>query len=164
MFEVNDYVIYGTSGVCVVTEITASPFDKKDTRTYYKLIPADKPAGGFIYTPVDNERVAMRRLLKLADANALLDAIQSLPSLEIPIEKHRKETYKQALAGGDPALWVGIMRSVRERGLRMEALKKQLPDLDRDFYDRAEKFLISELALVLDRPKDELLAQIRANI
>jgi CarD family transcriptional regulator len=164
MFEVNDDVIYGTSGVCVVAEITASPFDKKDARTYYKLLSAEKPAGGFIYTPVDNDRIAMRRLLTKADANALLDTLQSLPSLEIPIEKQRKETYKQALAGGDPALWVGILRSVRERGLRMEAMKKQLPDLDRDFYDRAEKFLVSELAMVLDRPKDELLAEIRAKI
>lgn len=164
MFEVNDYVIYGISGVCMVSEITNSPFDKKDDRTYYKLIPAERPAGGVIYTPVDNDKIAMRRLLSREDAALLLERMESLPPLEIPVEKQRKEAYKQALAGVDPALWVGILRSVRERSLRLEPLRKQLPDVDRDFFDRAERVLANELALVLDRPRNEILTLIRSKI
>ena len=39
MFKVGDHVVYGTNGVCLVSDITPSPFDKNDRRTYYVLKP-----------------------------------------------------------------------------------------------------------------------------
>ena len=42
MFSVGDYMIYGINGVCLVEDICASPFDKKDTRSFYMLKPDRK--------------------------------------------------------------------------------------------------------------------------
>ncbi len=164
MFYIDDLIIYGTSGVCVVADICPSPFDKNDTRTYYKLCPADTTAGGVIYTPVENDKIPMRRLLSKEEGEALLFGVASCPFLEIPVEKQRKDIYKQALLSTEPVRWLGILRSVHRRGIALSAQRKNLPDLDRDFADRAQRYLTSELSIVLGRPKDEIAEQILANI
>jgi CarD family transcriptional regulator len=164
MFHIDDLIIYGTSGVCVVADICPSPFDKTDARTYYKLCPADTTAGGVIYTPVENDKIPMRHLLSREQGEALLSSVASSPFLDIPVEKQRKDIYKQALLSTEPVRWLGIMRSVRRRGIALLAQRKNLPDLDREFSDRAQKYLTSELSIVLDRPREEIAEIILANI
>ena len=82
MFKVGDHVVYGTNGVCLISDVTRSPFDKRDTRTFYVLKPLSGASTSLIYTPVDNEQVLMRPLLDRREAEALLEEIDRIPCLE----------------------------------------------------------------------------------
>ena len=73
MFQIGDYIVYGTSGVCRVEKI--GPVDLPDVskdKLYYTLSPVRNP-GGHIYTPVDNQRVVMRPILTEDETEQLID-------------------------------------------------------------------------------------------
>ena len=59
MYKKREYVIYGSSGVCQVGDVTTLDIDNvpKD-REYYVLFPKDN--GGTIYVPVDVASNKMR--------------------------------------------------------------------------------------------------------
>ena len=41
MFEVNDYIVYGLTGVCRITDIAKDEISNNDTE-YYELLPVSK--------------------------------------------------------------------------------------------------------------------------
>ena len=88
MFQVGEYVLYGINGICRVAEIGPSPYDKADTRTFYLLIPVNNPMRSTIYTPVDNDRVPMRRLMTREEIDALIEAIPEIETLTVPVESN----------------------------------------------------------------------------
>ena len=62
MYKKGEYVIYGSSGVCQVGDVTTLDIDNvpKD-REYYVLFP--KNNGGTIYVPVDVASTKMRKVI-----------------------------------------------------------------------------------------------------
>ena len=60
MFTVGDAVVYGTQGVCRISEITEMTVAKV-VRSYYVLVPvySEKTT---LYVPVDNEEVVKSRM------------------------------------------------------------------------------------------------------
>ena len=69
MYSKNEYVVYGTSGVCLVSDIVPSPFDPADPRLFYVLKPVGSPSGSAVFTPVGNEMVNMRALMSREQVN-----------------------------------------------------------------------------------------------
>ena len=74
MFKKGETVYYGTAGVCVVSDICRSPFDKNDDRMYYVLAPKDFDNGLLEYPqytrpPVWRDREVPEVLLSGHHAN-----------------------------------------------------------------------------------------------
>lgn len=149
MFSIGDYMIYGVNGVCLIEDICASPFDKKDTRTFYMLKPLGATAGSVIYTPTDNAQVPMRPLMSREDAEQLIDRMPVIPLLEIPMEKMRREIYRQAMHSCNPVEYVRLIKTVHERRAEMIRQHKRLSETDSDFEKNAKLSLYHELAVVL---------------
>ncbi len=156
MFSVGDYMVYGISGVCRVEDICASPFDKKDTRTFYMLRPLGASAGSVIYTPTDNAQVAMRPLMTVEQAEQLIGLLPSILPLEIPTEKMRRDIYRQTMQSCDPVQYARLIKTVRCRRADMLAQHKRLSETDSDFERNAKLSLYHELAVVLDKPYAEI--------
>ena len=149
MFSIGDYMIYGVNGVCLIEDICASPFDKKDTRTFYMLRPLGATAGSVIYTPTDNAQVPMRPLMSREDAEQLIDQIPLVPLLEVPVEKLRREVYRQAMQSCNPMEYVRLIKTVHVRRAEMIRQHKRLSETDSDFERNAKLSLYHELAVVL---------------
>lgn len=149
MFSIGDYMIYGVNGVCLIEDICASPFDKKDTRTFYMLRPLGATAGSVIYTPTDNAQVPMRPLMSREDAEQLIDQIPLVPLLEVPVEKLRREVYRQAMQSCNPVEYVRLIKTVHVRRAEMIRQHKRLSETDSDFERNAKLSLYHELAVVL---------------
>ena len=68
MYEVGDLIVYGRTGICEVTEITTLKMDgvPKD-KLYYILRPVREKRGK-VFTPVDNEKIVMRRVISKEEA------------------------------------------------------------------------------------------------
>ena len=155
MFKVGDHVVYGTSGVCLISDITLSPFDKRDTRRYYVLKPLSGTSTSFIYTPVDNDRVAMRSLLDRVEAEALLASIPDIPCLEIVEERTRRAAYRQAIAAAEPKVYISLIKTVDSRRVEFMGTQRRLPDFEIEYDTVARRYLYAELSIALDRPIDE---------
>ena len=69
MYEVGDLIVYGRTGICEVTEITTLKMDgvPKD-KLYYILRPVREKRGK-VFTPVDNEKIVMRRVISKEEAD-----------------------------------------------------------------------------------------------
>lgn len=149
MFSIGDYMVYGINGVCLVQDICASPFDKKDTRTFYLLKPLGASAGSVIYTPTDNEQVLMRPLMTRERVQELIEQMPGITPLEIPVEKMRREIYRQVMHSCDPVEYVRLIKTVYRRRMDMIQQHKRLSETDSDFERNAKLSLYHELAVVL---------------
>ncbi len=156
MFAVGDYMVYGINGVCLVQDICASPFDKKDTRTFYMLKPLGASAGSVIYTPTDNVQVAMRPLMTRNQAEELIGLLPVIAPLEVPAEKMRRDIYRQTMQSCDPVQYVRLIKTVRRRRADMLAQHKRLSETDSDFERNAKLSLYHELSVVLEKPYAEI--------
>lgn len=156
MFSVGELMIYGTNGVCRVKDICASPFDPSDERQYYVLMPLNDNSNLVIYTPVGNESVVMRPLLSPDCARGLINSIPELDTIEVPIEKRRRDVYRAAMQTADPVEYVKLIKTVRTRRAEFVRTRRRLPDLDNDFEHAAKNCLYGELSEVLGIRRDEV--------
>lgn len=150
MFSIGDYMVYGINGVCRVQDICASPFDKKDTRTFYLLKPLGASEGSVIYTPTDNAQVLMRPLMTKEQAAELIERMPRLAPLEVPMEKMRRDLYRQAMQSCDPEQYVRLIKTVYRRRMDMIQQHKRLSETDSDFERNAKLSLYHELSVVLE--------------
>ena len=100
MFTVDEYVVYGTAGVCLVKDIRKENFGGRKAQ-YYILQPIfDRDS--MIYAPVDNEKVPIRRVISEDMLYALIHELPERKSAWIENDKLRNESFKETLRKGDP--------------------------------------------------------------
>ncbi len=161
MFKVGDHIVYGLNGVCLVTEVGPSPFDKGDARTYYILRPVGSHSSSVIYTPVDNDRVPMRLLMSADEVEALLARLSEIPTLPIPTEKARRDTYRAAIVAGEPEAYVAVIKTILGRRAEFLGTQRRLPEFEMEYDGLARRHLYTELSLVLGRPFEEMDTYVR---
>ena len=162
MFQVGECIVYGINGICRVESVCRSPYDQTDMRTYYLLVPVNNPMSSTIYTPVDNVRVPMRRLMTADEVSALIAAMPETPLLEVPLEKQRREIYRTTIGTLCPTGYVQVMKTVQKRREELAAAHKHFPVTDLEYGRLAKHLLYSECALVLGIPEDGVEAYIGA--
>ena len=156
MFEVGEYIVYGTNGICRVEEVCKSPYDKSDPRDYYLLVPVNNPMSSTIYTPVNNERVPMRRLMTVAEIDALISDMPAIELLVVPIEKQRRDLYRNIIGTLSPKGYVQIIKTVHRRREELTAAHKHFPVTDLEYGRLAKHLLYSECAHVLGLAEDSM--------
>ena len=156
MFEVGEYIFYGSTGVCRVAEIKkmAPPGTKAD-RLYYELEPV-YDRGRRVFTPVGNEKVLMRKIVTAKEADELIGKVKEIDTLQIPNEKQREETYKKAMRTCSCEEWIRIIKTLYLRGKTRQAEGKKITSSDARYLRQAEDNLYGELSIALKIPKDEV--------
>ena len=149
MFEKGETVYYGTAGVCKVSDICRSPFDKNDGRMYYVLEPNDFSDGTIIYAPVENSQVLLRPLMTAREAEELIASLSAMEPMEILNEKHRREEYRAALRNGTPGSIARMIKTICLRKRAAAKIQKKVSDTDTEFDKLARKALLGELAAVM---------------
>lgn len=156
MYEVGDYIVYGTNGVCMVGavgKIDSSIMDNK--RIYYTLIPFYSKSGK-IYVPADSDKVEMRKILTKEEALAIVDEIDEIDELGITDEKTREMQYKEAFQTHDCHEYVRIIKTIYSREQERIAEKKRLTATDERYYKMAEDYLFGELGVALSKDRNEV--------
>lgn len=156
MFEKGEYIVYGTSGVCQVEDITT--MDMKGVpgdRLFYVLIPAGQK-GGKIFTPVDNEKTSMQRVMTQEEASQLIDEIPGIEELWIANEKLREVQYKECMKSCDCKEWIKIIKTLYLRKRTRRDQGKKITSTDERYLRMAEDYLYSELEIPLGIPKAKM--------
>ena len=164
MFKVGDYIIYGSSGVCKITNIGPMKISgvAKD-KLYYTMIPC-YIRDSEIFTPVDNERVVMRKVMTKSEAEDFLDSIKDIEELEIIEEKKRELEYKQAVLTCNRKTLVELIKTICSRMEDRIAEGKKVTASDSKYFHIAEDSLCGELAVSLQMEKDEVKDYIKDRI
>lgn len=156
MFEIGDYIIYGNHGVCRVEDIgglNISGVDK--SMECYTLQPIFSKSST-LYTPVDNEKVLMRKVISGGEAQELINDIPNTPLLWIENDKQREEAYKVALRTHDCAEWLKIIKTLYERKQERLTQGKKLTFTDEKYLSIAQECLYGELSIAMDMEKEKI--------
>lgn len=155
MFQVDEYVIHMTGGICKVKAIEPLNMSGADKdRDYYLLVPI-KERGSKVYVPTDNES-AIRRVYTPEEARKLIDDIPLIDEIMIENEKLRETRYREVIKSCDLRDLVGIIKNLNGRRLRRISEGKKSTATDDKYYKIAEENLYSELAFALNIQRDEL--------
>ena len=156
MYSVGDQLVYGTNGVCRVTEIQNSPFDPKDARQFYVLAPLENNSNLMIYTPVEGGNTVIRDLVSKEEAETLLSRIPQITAVEVPFEKKRRDVYRETICSASLEDYVRIIKTVALRRAEFKKSRRRLPDLDNDYEHTARICLYGEISAVLGLDRDEV--------
>lgn len=156
MYKIGDFVVYGRTGICEVTDITTMkmagvPKDK----LYYILMPC-KDKGGKIFTPVENQKVVIRPVISKEEALELLDKIPATEELWIPNEKMRETMYKESIRTCECIDMIKIIKTLYIRKQDRIAQGKRITTTDERYLKMAESSLYSELSIALGIPEEDM--------
>ncbi|MHB8130305.1 MAG: CarD family transcriptional regulator [Mobilitalea sp.] len=156
MYQINDLIVFGNSGVCRVDKIGVPDISGiEKNKQYYTLIPIYLK-GSIVYTPVDNTRVSMRKIITIDKAQMLIDNIPSIPTLEMDNEKYVDENYRRAISSQNCEELIQVIKTVDIKQQSKNREGKKLAQVDERYRKQAEDLLFSELAVVLDMPKEKI--------
>ena len=156
MFEVGEYVIFATNGVCKVEAVGKLEMNgMSEEKLYYTLIPI-QASETKIFTPVDNDKVVMRRVLSKEEALALINDISNIEIISIEDDKAREEVYKEAIKKCDCRELIKIIKTLYLRKETRLSEGKKVINSDERYLKIAEENLYEELALPLEIDRNEM--------
>lgn len=154
MFHINDYVVYGSSGVCQIKDI-CTPQGVEGDRKYYVLDPVYLKETT-IYAPVDNVTVAMRSIISKDEIEDLFQTMASIETDEISNDKLREAKCKDALRSCDYIEWIKVIKMLYNRKQDRISQGRKLGQVEERLMHSASDNLHGELAVALDMPKEEV--------
>lgn len=157
MLELNSVLIYGSSGICKVTDIRKEKLGK-EIREYYILQPLGDNKS-VVYVPTDNEGLQnkMRKIISTEEIKSLIKNMPENETIWIDDDRKRNEAYKSILESGDHVGVIKVIKTLFFRRKELTAVGKKLRTTDEAIMQRAEKMLYEEFALVLNISRDEVL-------
>ena len=156
MFEKDQLIMCGGHGVCRVVSITDNPVDRRDkVRKYYVLEPLFEKAST-IYTPVDNDKVIMRRVMTKEEAEELTKRVTEIDTVWIQEEKNREQMYKEAIRTYDCRSLVQVIKTLYMRKQNRIQEGKKVLSSDEQYLRKAEELLYSEMSVALSIPREEV--------
>ena len=155
--RINDIVLYGTHGACVVADIEQKAFGNT-VLDYYVLKPVDAKSST-IYVPTGNQKLLsqMRQVLSAEEIYALIRSMPEEEPLWVEDEPARKELYRQIIQQGDRKQLVAMAKALYAHQQKQAAKGKRLHIADEGFLRDAEKMLYSEFSLVLNIQPQQVL-------
>ncbi|HBQ27188.1 MAG TPA: transcriptional regulator [Syntrophomonas sp.] len=162
MFKVNDYIIYGSTGVCQITDITTEEYGNGKIQ-YYVLKPVYQD-NLIIKFPVKGESVLMRPIITRDEVDSLIAGMPEIETIWIEDMRERRNMYQAALKSGNTDEMAKIIKSIYlEREARNSSGKK-LSMTDENMMNAAERQLYQEIATALNISPDEVLPYILEHI
>lgn len=157
MFNVNDTILYGTHGICKITDITEQKFNGSANK-YYILQPLHN-ASSTIYVPMDNEKLLakMRRILSEEEIYELIKAMPDEETSWIENKNERNERFRSIMSSGNRTEIIKLIKVIYQHKEELKAIGKKLHASDEQFFKEAEKIIYDEFALVLNIRYEQVL-------
>lgn len=155
MFKVNDYIMYGRTGVCQVTEIRNGESMGNTGTDYYVLNPVFEK-NSVIMTPVDNEKVLMREVVSKQEILSMINLISNEDSVWIDDDKIRNEKFKSSIKAGICEDWIRLIKAINLQIEEKKSIGKKISQMDEGILKEVKKLLYEEFSLVLKIPTDEV--------
>lgn len=147
MFDIGEYIIYGNNGVCQVKDYMQMD-NTEGERLYYVLIPL-RFKGSVIYSPVDNQKVPMRKILTKQEADELLESAKDYEEMVITECRGQEQVYKDILQNCTVQDNLRFVKALYQRKNKRESVGKKITAVDEKYLYLAKDSLLNELAIAL---------------
>ena len=157
MYQKDDLIVYGSSGVCRVVEIgpLKGTGGAKGNRDYYTLSPVF--GSGVIYTPVDTT-VFMRPILTKEQVEDLIDRIPTLEERECNVSNLRMltEHYHAAFESHRCEDLLRLIKELYQRGQNSIKQGRRIGLTEMKYRKQAEELVHGEFSVALGIPYNEV--------
>jgi len=158
MFKIGDTVVYGTEGVCKITDISKSDFSNMDTDRLYYILTPQSHSGSKIYVPCDNELLVsrMKDVMKKSEIIALLKDRTIIPEWNVDSRQRNRE-FKEIIASYDRERMFGLARLLCEIK-KSSGTERRLYASDEEILKKLIVIIYTEISLVSEVSLDEISA------
>lgn len=149
-YQINDTVMYGADGVCIITEITERKIGT-EIHKYYILKPVYDNKST-IMVPFANEHLVgkMKELLNGDEIRLALETAQKAEFDNVEDDSLQKEAFHNAIDNSDLLGLLRLTKALYERRKIQEEKGKRLHVSDERMLRETEKVIFEEFAQVLD--------------
>ncbi len=164
MYQVGDFVVYGSHGVCRVEAVGTLEFNRvNDGNTYYTLNMQNQACK--ICIPTDTS-VFMRPVITCAEAQKLISLI---PSIREAVDDHGDHRfwegyYKESLQTHDCMEILKVIKTIYTKSTIAEEHGRKLGQMDERYMKKAEELIDGEFSVALDIPKEKVRAYIESRL
>ena len=165
MFNVNDYVVYGSTGVCQITAIVNDSYPNRDETEYYVLRPVYNNMNNMIIkTPVNNPKILIRKVISKHQVPSLIATMPKEETIWIDDSRERTELFKTLLKTGKCEEWIKLIKTLYLEKEARSVMGKTLTNTDEVIMKTAEKYLCEEFAIALNISPDEVVPYILEHV
>ncbi len=161
MFKKETFVMYKTD-VCKIIDIRKNKFTNLDC---YILSPLFDDSLT-ISVPTDNKNGYLRNLLTKKEVDSLIKEIPNIKAIETDI-KNMENEYRNLLHTGSHADLIKIIKTTYLRNKQRIENKRSIGEKDKEYFNKAEKYLYNELSVVLkksyDDTKEYIISKVKEN-
>lgn len=141
MFKINSCVMY-KNDVCIVKDISKNKYTNKDC---YTLVPKlDNSLK--ISVPIDNKDI--RKIITKKEVEDLINNIRGIDIIKTSVHNLEGE-YRKLIHTSKHEDLVKIIKTAYLRNKKRTDEKRSLGQKDKEYFDKAEKYLYSEIAVSL---------------
>ena len=149
MFEKGSNVMY-KQDVCKIKDIRKNSFTNLDCYILEPLFDASLT----ISVPVDNKNGYLRNLLTKKEVEELIKEIPDISIISTDIRNMENE-YRNLIHTGKHSDLIRIIKTTYLRNKQRQDNKRNIGEKDKEYFNKAEKYLYNELSVVLNMPYDE---------
>ena len=152
MFKINEYVVYGQNGVCMIEDIE-------------KMILRNEELEYYILSPINNKKtMSIRDLMSKKEIMNLIEFISKKETIEIEDYRKKNQEYKSIIRSGNVTDIIKVINSINVEKDEKESLGKKINKTEDDILMNAKKQLYQEISIVLGININEVEAYIDNNI
>ena len=148
-------VIHNPEGVCIITEITKLDNSLIDAQNYYKLVPVEDQSTA-IYVPVESVEEHVRDLRSREEVQNILESCENAKTSWDSNEQKRILKRRTAMQSDDGTALSKLIKTYHKR-----KEKNNLSVMDSNWLKKAEQFLGSEIAEVLNIDLQQAIARMK---
>jgi CarD family transcriptional regulator len=149
MFNLGELIIYSGHGICKVDEICEKTY-LGNTKTYYVLHPLDNSHQLTISIPVDNEKVAMSKLMEKDEAEEILESFK-LQGVDWVENNHaRIQQYNNIVKTGTRNDIAKVVNTLIRKKHELEMKERKFGEQDNHLLTAIQNILFKELAISLN--------------
>lgn len=157
-FHPNEYVSYGSSGVCQVISLENRSFDGEHEESYYKLRPLDGSHSTY-YVPIDRAADRLRPLLTKEQIYGLIDEMAVDKATEAEWcndSRERRGIFQSILHSDDYREMIQMMHTLHQQQERKRSTGHKLAAADEAAMRAAETRMYQEFGIVLNLKPDQV--------
>ena len=165
-FEVGQYVVYGTNGICIVDSIEMMSFTSEMPKEMYYVLRQHRHSETCFFVPLKNEELVskLREPMRREDIEDMLMGLSDDDVKWVNDRRARGDYFKSILSEGVGGHLLNMIICIYEKKRELAKQGKKLSVTDTTTLRSAEKLVEEEFAWALEMDPQDIPAFIRKRL
>ena len=157
MYNIKDYVVCGSSGVCCVEDICVPSYAVLKVPHYVLQPIYDRKTK--VTIPAEGGNTRLRDPIAAQEAEAFLESFTHCELLFCNDNRYVAKFASEILSGGEWSKWLGLLKGFTQKTLQQKARGKTLTMREESLYNKVKNLVLGEVAFALGISLEDAVAR-----